>query len=58
MFHAFCRSNSEDAQYVELKEGDLSSLGPFNGADPTVVLVHGFANAGDSGWPVEAKTGE
>lgn len=52
------RSNSGDSQYVELTEGDSSSLGPFNSANPTVVLVHGFANSGDDGWPVEAKTGE
>lgn len=41
-----------------MKEGDLTSLGPFNGADPTVVLVHGFSARGDQGWPLDGKTGE
>lgn len=55
-FLLWTKSNSGNSQYVELKEGDQSSLGPFNKANPTVVLVHGFANSGDSGWPVDAKT--
>ncbi|XP_050738746.1 pancreatic lipase-related protein 2-like [Eriocheir sinensis] len=55
-FLLWTRSNSGDDQYVELTEGDLSSLGPFNSADPTVVLVHGFANSGNGSWPVDAKT--
>lgn len=57
-FHPPRRSNSGDDQYVELTEGDLGSLGPFNSADPTVVLVHGFANSGFGSWPNDAKTGE
>lgn len=57
-FYPCHRTNSGDDEYQVLKQGDLTSLGPFNGADPTVVLVHGFSSHGDRGWPVEAKTGE
>ncbi|XP_050738745.1 inactive pancreatic lipase-related protein 1-like [Eriocheir sinensis] len=55
-FLLWTRSNSGDEDYQVVKEGDLTSLGPFNGADPTVVLVHGFSARGDHGWPLDGKT--
>lgn len=50
-------NNVGDDEYQTLKEGDLTTLGHFNGNDPTVVVVHGFGDHGDKGWPVTAKTG-
>lgn len=55
-FLLWTKSNSGDSNYQELKEGNLGSPGHFNGNDPTVVLIHGFANNGHSGWPVDGKT--
>lgn len=55
-FLLWTRSNSGDTNYQELIEGDLHSLGHFDGQDSTVVLIHGFANQGYSGWPVDGKT--
>ncbi|MPD00114.1 Pancreatic lipase-related protein 2 [Portunus trituberculatus] len=55
-FLLWTSNNAGNDEYQTLKEGDLTTLGHFNGNDPTVVVVHGFGDHGDKGWAVTAKT--
>ncbi|XP_063884042.1 pancreatic lipase-related protein 2-like [Scylla paramamosain] len=55
-FLLWTRKNPGDDAYQTVKEGDLTTLGHFNGNDPTVVVVHGFGDHGNEGWPVTGKT--
>ncbi|KAK8405531.1 hypothetical protein O3P69_001830 [Scylla paramamosain] len=55
-FLLWTRKNPGDDAYQTVKEGDLTTLGHFNGNDPTVVVVHGFGDHGDKGWPVTGKS--
>ncbi|KAK8405535.1 hypothetical protein O3P69_001831 [Scylla paramamosain] len=55
-FLLWTRSNSGDNECLDLIEGDLYSLGHFDGHDPTVVLIHGFSSHGYNGWAVDGKT--
>ncbi|XP_042871708.1 inactive pancreatic lipase-related protein 1-like [Penaeus japonicus] len=57
-FFLWTRNNPEDANYYTLVKGDSNNLAasPLDVSLPTYVLVHGFAAAGDGGWPLQGKT--
>ncbi|XP_071534496.1 pancreatic triacylglycerol lipase-like isoform X2 [Panulirus ornatus] len=56
-FLLWTRSNPGAEEYHQLVTGNLNTLSrsPLNRDDPTVILIHGFAVKGDSGWCIKAK---